>query len=223
VESVPRKLAGFTMPVALPAWVWACVGGGAVLLVAVVVVIFALRPRPIPEPVAAGTERQPTDKPHPVVEDPADDWRRFAPPEGRCSVLMPGTPKYERTVNNTPQGEVVLHNYTLRYGEQQFGVSYWDIPGVVPLGAQIDVLLNAARDGLAKNTPGTKLLKETPFSLGGYPGREWQLETANGNTFMTMRGVLAKQRMFLVLSETPRDRAKTKEIDKFLASLQITP
>jgi serine/threonine protein kinase len=207
-----------------PAWVWGCVGAAAVsLLVVLFLVVFVLHRGSTAPEGAAGPARPAAGQPASRAEERPGDWQRFAPPESPCSVLMPGTPKYERQITKTVQGDVATDTYSLQCGGQQFALSYMDLAGVVPQGKQIEAALNGARNGLLQNLAGAKLVGEMNLSLDGYPGREWELETANGVDLLKVRGFLVKQRLYILMGETLRARAAASDLEKFLTSLQLTP
>jgi serine/threonine protein kinase len=207
-----------------PAWLWVTVGAAAVCLLGVVcLAVFAFRrghAAPEPEAVVNGPQQPGANPPRPAEK--ASEWQRFYPPGGRCSVLMPGTPKAERQVTNTADGNLYTYTHNLRYGDQQFAVLYTDLLGVIPRGQQIDTALDGGRDGLLKALPKARLLRETKVYLDGFPGREWEIETADGANGLTVRSFLVRQRMYLLTAEIPRGAA-TGDREKFLTSLELMP
>jgi serine/threonine protein kinase len=210
-----------------PAWLWAVAGAAVAvgLLVVVLLVLSALRRgHPAPDAVAAAPEPppQPAAQPAPRPAEKSSEWQLFYPPGGRCSVLMPGLPKYDRQVAKTADGDLITYTHNLQYGDQHFRVSYTDLPGFVLQGEQAETALNSGRDGLLKARPTAKLLRESNISVEGFAGREWQMETAKGGTLLTVRSFIVRQRMYFLSAETPPG-APAGDREKFLTSFQLLP
>lgn len=117
-----------------------------------------------------------------------DTWQSFASTEGRFTVLMPGTPQ-PRTQNvSTPAGNITFYAHFWEDRSAAYGVAYSDFPQGLIQSANVEALLNGARDGAAANVSGT-LVSERRIGLSGHPGREIEIRISGG---------IVKARIYLV-------------------------
>src|SRR5229473_270119 len=56
----------------------------------------------------------------------SNDWKEFSSPEGRFSVLLPGTPIAKTNELQTSPGKVNINVFTLKLVESFYHVSYLD-------------------------------------------------------------------------------------------------
>lgn len=142
-------------------------------------------------------------------------WREFSSPEGRFSVLMPGTPAAEtRTPKDQP---IELHMFTVDQGSKAFMASYFDL---APSSVLPDAILDGARDGSVMNMQGT-LIKEERITLDGHAGRAFQA-SARGNSFVETRMYLVDRRLYMLMV-VRQDREEDKDAAKFLSSFKLNP
>lgn len=118
-------------------------------------------------------------------------WKQYTSTEGRFTVLMPGTPKTERQTQNTQLGPINIQAFAVARQQESVAyiVAYSDFPNNFVQKANIQKLLDGARDGALRAAQG-KLLSQRNISLNGYPGREFE--------FVNPVGLITKNRMYLV-------------------------
>ena len=65
------------------------------------------------------------------------------------------------------------------------------------------------------------LASEKDIKLGEYPGREIQIDVANGNRLFRVRAYLVDQRLYQVVILGTKENATSKAADKFLDSFKL--
>jgi hypothetical protein len=150
-------------------------------------------------------------------------WKDFHSKEGGFSVSMPGTPVEKRQAFHTQAGPVDAHFFTVEAdrGSLVYMVVYGDYPEALMAAGDKEMLLDAARSGAVGNIQGT-LLSERTVSLGGHPGRELQVLSADGRLALRMRIYLVNSRQYQVVAVTPKETRSTEDRDRFLDSFRIT-
>ena len=100
------------------------------------------------------------------------EWQTFAPANGGFSVLMPGLPDNQSQSMN---GVFVSRYEVLHAGSgSMFSVTFLDLNPNALRPNSLEVLTNARRDSLADKSKG-RVTAETPITLGGVAGREFQI------------------------------------------------
>ena len=150
-------------------------------------------------------------------------WKDFHSKEGGFSVSMPGTPVEKRQAYHTQAGPVEAHFFTVEAdrGSLVYMVVYGDYPEALMAANDREMLLDAARDGAVGNIQGT-LVSERTVSLGGHPGRELQVLSADGKLALRMRIYLANNRQYQVVAVMPKETRSTEDRDRFLDSFRLT-
>jgi TonB family protein len=163
------------------------------------------------------------------------EWQTFSSPEGRFSILFPGTPVSRVSEVQTSSGRVTVHTVTLKLPESFYHVSYLDYPNYVEGAEFTKKSLDAGRDGMLARNQGTKLLAERPITIGSFHGREF-LILQDGISFGIMETYVVRGRLYelaiLVPAEvafsngkvTTRPQDRTEYFDsianKFFASFE---
>ncbi|GEM_PF-1827863 len=98
-------------------------------------------------------------------------WKQFTSDDGGFSVWMPGTPKANSQTVQTLAGPLVLHTYLYEGTTSAYYAGYADYPASVIANADVQRLLDGARDGAVANVGGT-LLSEKDVTMAGFPARE---------------------------------------------------
>ncbi len=149
-------------------------------------------------------------------------WKDFHSKEGGFSVTMPGTPVEKRQAFHTQAGPVEAHFFTVEAdrGSLVYMVVYGDYPEALMAAGDKEMLLDAARNGAVGNIQGT-LVSERTVSLGGHPGRELQVLSADGRLALRMRIYLVNSRQYQVVAVTPKETRSTEDRDRFLDSFRI--
>ncbi len=159
---------------------------------------------------------------------PQSEWQTFSPPNGGCTVLMPGTP--------TPQTLNILGISAKTYQVERkkedayFALTIFDISPPFLRPSLLEDVARSSRDGAKSRMdavePGSKVTSESAISLGNLPGREYQLTpppTKRG-TFIT-RLYLAKigntHRIFLVMAGGSIIQPNKGDAARFFDSFKI--
>jgi hypothetical protein len=154
-----------------------------------------------------------------VCADDQPEWKEFASKEGRFKVLMPGTPDQDKAETDSDFGKGVLHMSVVRAGKTTYGANYCDFPAEIKK-APLKQVYDSSRDGAVANLEG-KLASEKDVKLGEYPGREIQIDVAEGKRLFRVRVYLVDQRLYQVVVFGTREAAVSKEADKFLDSFEL--
>jgi hypothetical protein len=115
-----------------------------------------------------------------------DQWVKFSSPEGRFSMLVPHTPKYEMIPNGDPK-ESPNHRYQDLEAGYGFICEYADIDVGEGVTAS---MLDQTRDALLSGAKGTKL-GEKEMKIEGYSAREIEM------SFADVPGVTGTTRFFI--------------------------
>ena len=134
-----------------------------------------------------------------ILVPPADlsDWKEFASPEGRFSVLLPGTPVTKVTELQTKAGKVSNYVFTLELKEAFYHISYLDYPVAPEDEELVKRSLDASRDGMLARNKGSKLLGESQITFGSFLGREF-LILQDRFSFGIIRTFIIRGRLFEV-------------------------
>ena len=149
------------------------------------------------------------------------EWQTFAPPNGNCSVLMPGTPQPQPM---TTLGITINKFLLTRTREQEFFVVAFANYGPDPLQPGIlDTVVNAERDNLLRTLNG-KPSSETSITLGALPGREFQIAIQPHGTLIE-RMYLAKvggiHRLYLMVAAGDNMTPNDADAKRFFASFKV--
>ncbi|MBV9209191.1 MAG: energy transducer TonB [Acidobacteria bacterium] len=147
-----------------------------------------------------------------------DRWETFLPPDGSCSVLMPGKP-----VALTREGEAngkkyPINLYILITGAAHYVLTTTDYPDMqIPDEAQFRKIHDGMVERLLKDNK-NRLLNERDVKVEGQQVRD--LLMANGDDIVRNRFVIAGKRIYQLMLIVPRTVAfKTGEPSSNLADL----
>jgi hypothetical protein len=154
----------------------------------------------------------------PKTADPLAGWIRFAIPGTTSSIALPGEPSAQAFTTKTEKGDVEGHAWSISQGHLQYIVNSFLLPGVVPVGEQIDAALDGGIDGLLKAQPGAEVLRRQGGTWSGCPGREVELLLADKQSMLHVRSILDRQRMHIFMVWSPVTKTPPPEIAAFFAS-----
>ncbi len=142
---------------------------------------------------------------------------------GKCTVLMPGTPK-ELPPNKGvgPNGMTVeTHMVLLDAGKHVYLLAYTANADLLKASDELKKkALDDGRDAAVRNIKG-KLTSEKDVKVAGEPGREIQIE-APGLGIYRARLVIIGDRLYQLVVAGPEEIARSKDADKFLDSFKVT-
>jgi hypothetical protein len=151
-----------------------------------------------------------------------DEWKTFTWEAGKCSALLPGTPKAQKQTTKLPDGSPLdIYMQMVDKGNRAYILSYLDSPGLA--AATDDVIqkaLDNGRDQAAKNLGGT-VVKDMQRKLDKFPGREIHID-APGLGLYRARMYVVRGRLYQIVVLGPRDVALSKESTRYLDSLKLT-
>jgi hypothetical protein len=146
-------------------------------------------------------------------------WQQVASREGHFFCVMPGSPKAEVQNVSTMVGNLALHAYTVELDDAAYIVGYTDYPESLVRNADVQAMLDGARDGAISNVGG-RLVGERQIRLQGNPGREvWLEATVEGQTALAqLRVYLVGTRLYQTLVAGPKESFSKSDAEKFLNS-----
>jgi hypothetical protein len=138
------------------------------------------------------------------------DFQEFTSPEGKFSILMPGTP--EKKTQTTLGLTVVMFGKEVRNGA--YAVGYADIPSGVPTS------LSGAVQGIARSHNG-KILSENDYLFEGTKGKEFEVEISKPKGFISGRVILINNRLYQMFAMGTNARLSDSDVQKFLKSFKL--
>jgi len=151
--------------------------------------------------------------------DPGDvtttvKWTTYSSAPGRFSMLFPGQPTLKEQPVDSAAGKLTNNILMASSGSSAFLASYADYPLV---NDDLQAILDRVRDGAVSGIKGT-LIKSTPITHKGYPGREFQ---ASGEGLLaTFRIYVVNNRLYQMVAVYPPG-ASTEEVKDFLNSFDL--
>ncbi|MCC5639362.1 hypothetical protein LC593_26785 [Nostoc sp. CHAB 5844] len=170
-----------------------------------------------PQPPAA-------QKPETVVQPVQPKWKLFRAPDGRFTVLMPGTPNKETQTQKTYMGEIDLEIFFAQPPKQQvaYVVVYNDFPHSYGQLTNPQTILEQAQHMVLKTTKSSLIRQRNIRSSNGHPGKEIEFINAGGKITRS-RMYVAQGRLYQVMAITTKKQQKTlsKTITGYLNSFQV--
>ena len=155
-----------------------------------------------------------------AVNSQEPTWKEFSSPEGRFSVLLPGTPTKTTQKVNSDLGVITLYLFTFNQENISYNVTCSDYPESIFKIKSIDKFLDDYRDGAVAGVRG-KLVSETKISLGTYPGREVIIEVNDGRILACIRFYMVKTRLYQVSVATQKENPQLTNVTRFLESFKL--
>jgi len=146
-------------------------------------------------------------------------WNKFASPEGRFEILMPGEVKQFPVEIENEFGSSVLHMNVGTWDQTMLVVHWVDYPPDVARDLP-EQLLDDSREGALDNLGG-KLVSEKPIKLGRYEGRELLIEVAKQDRLFRARVYLVGNRLYQTVLFGPPKAVKSKEARRYLDSFKL--
>ncbi|MEH2235532.1 hypothetical protein [Nostoc sp.] len=170
-----------------------------------------------PKPLAAVTK--------PTVSQPAQpQWKVFTAPDGRFTILMPGSPNRNTQSQKTYMGEITLEIFVAQPPKQQvaYVVAYNDFPYSYGEMADPQTVLNNARDMALKTTKSNLISQRNIRSSNNHPGKEIEYINSGGKITKS-RMYVAEGRLYQVMAITTKKQQKTlaKTITGYLNSFHV--
>ncbi|BCL36933.1 hypothetical protein [Nostoc sp. MS1] len=161
----------------------------------------------------------------PTVTEPIQpEWKLFNAPDGRFSVLMPGSPKQEFQTQKTYMGEINLNVFLAQPPKQEVAylVVYNEFPYSYGKLTDPQEILNNVRDMALKTTKSNLLNQRDIRSSNGHLGKEITYINSGGKITRS-RIYVADGRLYQVMAITSKKQQKSlaKTITGYLNSFQL--
>jgi len=149
-------------------------------------------------------------------------WKKFSPPLGRFSVLMPSEPTAEVKDVETKVGMLKLHQFSASTGSGYFLASYGDYPSAPADSNEAESVLDGVLSGIV-NGSNSELVSETKFSFYSNPARELVTKkTSEGEVIVFhWRIYLVGRRLYQLAVGTSQKDSEMPDIAKFLISFDL--
>src|SRR5262249_20352080 len=150
-------------------------------------------------------------------------WKEYAPPGGRCSVMLPPGEVKQQTQEqpNPVVGKLTINIHGIdRAAQGAFVLAFTDFrPGALQ-AAKPGALRDLGLSGGLAQLPGSKVTAQRDIKLDNHPGREVTLEVP-GKGAMRARAYLVSNRLYMVAAAGPGGIASSADADRFLGSLKL--
>ncbi|MBH8555444.1 hypothetical protein I8751_24480 [Nostocaceae cyanobacterium CENA357] len=151
-------------------------------------------------------------------------WKLYTAPDGRFTILMPGSPQTNTQSQKTYMGEINLETFIAQPPKQQVAyiVAYNDFPYSYGQMANPQLILNNARDMALKTTKSNLISQRSIRSSNGHPGKEI-VYINSGGKITKNRMYVAEGRLYQVMAITTKKQQKTlsKTITGYLNSFHV--
>ncbi len=124
-------------------------------------------------------------------------WQEFTAPDGRFEILMPGVPEMQVNEIQSGLGPLTQILYMVDRGPQAYMIGFTELDEALLAEQSADILLeDAAGRGVAG--VGGEVLDYQEIEFAGYPGRELQIEVADGDGVIQARFILVDDRLYQI-------------------------
>jgi hypothetical protein len=168
----------------------------------------------------------PTKVAIPGTADPATGWRRIESTEYGFSVLMPGEAQLETQATQTKPFVVTHRTFAHEGARAMFSV---EVLGEYPPNfhsslESMKTLLDVTAYSMKRNLEpaGFVVVPLRDVRLGKFPGQEFELKlgtTGNGRAQI----FVTEKRVYILVSVSLSPKAPASDVEKFFASVKITP
>jgi hypothetical protein len=148
-------------------------------------------------------------------------WQTFSAPDGSFSVAFPGKPEVnDQEVQLDAGGIAVVHVVTATPAKTtSYAFTYYEDPRFT--SERVEEELNGARDGSISKVQGT-ISGEQHLDVDGHPARDIEAR-ARGNSLLNVRLIAVGRRLYmLMVVDASRQRADSKNVQKFFDSLKLS-
>src|SRR5262249_457403 len=137
------------------------------------------------------------------------NFKEFTSEEGKFSILMPGDP--ERKTQRIRGLEMVMYGMNVKNGA--YVVGYMDAPGR-PLS------LDGAIQNVTNEHNG-KISSTKDFTLEGYTGKEFEIESKEPKGYISGRVIVVKDRLYTFQAAGTNAKLSNSDVRKFLDSFKL--
>ncbi len=157
-----------------------------------------------------------------VTSQSASEWKEFSSPEGKFSILFPGTPTTGYRPAGADSDTSVTYVTNFQREEKAWTVAYFDLPTVPSDEQSIKKLFDQTRDRMLKMYS-SRLASEEDMILMNYPVRAFRTKPDDRNRVFYTRICLVRQRLYQVWALTGRDKEKSDDVVRYFDSFRPVP
>jgi len=139
------------------------------------------------------------------------EFKTFSPPGGRCSILLPGSPKTE--TQNILGMQTQFH--VVERSRGSYGLAWADIPANLPFS------LRGAVDGIARSVDGTASVHNSK-SVGANGYIEFEIATGKPKGFASGRVMVVRGRFYQFFALGSDSSLSNPDVRKFIDSFKLT-
>lgn len=159
----------------------------------------------------------------PLLAQSTNTWTEFSSPEGKFSILFPGTPTGGMRHDGEDSPHSVTYVTNLQAGQNSWTVAYFDEP--LPLTNTADIKKVFDRT-LKYRTRSVyhHLVSEKDQNYAGYPAREAKIRFDYDKKRIELtRLILVKQRVYEVTVVTAANETESEDVRRFFDSFKAQP
>jgi hypothetical protein len=164
----------------------------------------------------AATENAPAPKETPDLEVVPSGWRRFTPPEGHFSILLPSEPARQSNTVNSSSGPYTTHLFTAKSNGEIYLAGWVDYDPRFNFGVEAE--LKANRDNFIKAVK-ARLTGTTNITFLGYPALEFT--ASNSQAFFKSRVIIVGRRPYQLIVVATGGGSLSADAETFLSSFKI--
>ena len=146
-------------------------------------------------------------------------WKDYASSDGRFAISMPGDPTVSSGTTQTDLGPLVLHTTSVTGDDIYCSVIYQDTPEGLKRSA--DDILTRQCDGFVQGAHVREIVARRDVTVEGFPGRELEGETADGNFRILVRYIVVGHRIFTLVIGVPIDETDGQRAARFVGSFRL--
>jgi hypothetical protein len=151
---------------------------------------------------------------------PDENWRTYQSPQGGFSVEIPVEPKQDmKAYGVKPDSGVRVEGGLLWKRGEFYTISYGEVTPKFARAASDDQILREMVQALSTN-PESRVLRDTPITVSGFPGREVEFAETDGGTNLA-RVVLADRRVYVVMGGGRFVKTGNPNIRRFVDSFKV--
>jgi hypothetical protein len=149
-------------------------------------------------------------------------WKKFSPPAGKFSIIMPSEPTPEVEDVETDVGTMKLHLFSASTSNGYVLASYGDYPSAPADSNEAESVLDGVRDGIV-NGSNSELVSENKFSFYSHPARELITKKTDQGEVIVFhcRVYLVGRRLYQLAVGTTQKDSEIPDITKFLISFDL--
>ncbi|MFH1830221.1 MAG: hypothetical protein ABH871_05545 [Pseudomonadota bacterium] len=145
------------------------------------------------------------------------EWQELVSEEGGFTIMMPDTPTFNISIQDTAVGDIEENAYSLKTKEAEYNVEYLDLPFIARIFGR-KIIFKRAKTGLLKDEKG-KEISFVNIKQEGIRGAELVFETRKQRG--KARFLLKREKLYVLIVTVSKKSDEDEVMDKFLDSFKI--